>query len=81
MKNKKVSEKTQRIVADILTQFMFTKTIDDVMDVWNKVYEEYDLCTDPFTCTPCSNEEYADNNIKYQQQLMIERYGHCDGLD
>jgi hypothetical protein len=78
---KKISDKEQRIVAEILTQFMFTKNMDDVMDVWNKIFEEYDLYSDPYTATPCSRKEYADNNVRYQKELMIQRYGHCDGLE
>ena len=78
MRNK---EYIQRVVADILTQFMFVRTMEDVHRVWQNVYDQYDLCDDPFTGCPCSNEEYADNNIEYQRQAMIERYGHCDGLE
>ena len=78
---KKISDKEQRIVAEILTQFMFTKNMDDVMKVWDNIYNEYDLCMDPYTSTPCSNKEYADNNVRYQKELMIQRYGHCDGLE
>ena len=74
-------ERIQRVVADILTQFMFVRTMEDVHRVWQSIYDDYDLCDDPFTGCPCSNEEYADNNIEYQRQAMIERYGHCDGLE
>lgn len=74
-------EHIQRIVADILTQFMFVRTMDDVHRVWKNVYEQYDLCDDPFTGCPCSNEDYADNSLEYQRQAMIERFGHCDGLE
>ena len=75
------TEMIQRIVADILTQFMFVRTMEDVHRVWKDVYEQYDLCDDPFTGCPCSNEDYADNNPEYQRQAMIERFGHCDGLE
>lgn len=74
-------EYIQRIVADILTQFMFVRTMEDVHRVWRNIYNDYDLCDDPFTGCPCSNEEYADNNLEYQRQAMIEMYGHCDGLE
>lgn len=78
MKDKK---HIQRIVADILTRFMFARTMEDVHRVWKDVYEQYDLCDDPFTGCPCSNGDFAEDNLEYQRQLMIEKYGHCDGLE
>ena len=81
MKKRVINEKTQRIVAEILTEFMFTKNIDEVMEVWKRIYEEYDLFDDPFTNTPCSREEYFKNTIEYERQIRLERYGHCDGLE
>lgn len=77
----KINEKTQRIVADVLTQFMTTKTMDDVATVWNQIYEQYGLCDNPFTHTPCSPGEYEKDRLEYDKQIMIERYGHCDGLE
>lgn len=41
-KTKAPSERDQRIAAKILTAFMFTKTMDDVMKVWKEIYEKYD---------------------------------------
>lgn len=75
------SKRDQKVVAEILTQFMFTKNMDDVMRVWKQVYEEYGLCDDPFTHTPCTPEEYCKNRLEYDKQTMIEKYGHCDGLE
>lgn len=77
----KTKEKIQRVVADVLTQFMFTRTMDEVMEVWNRIHEEYELCSDPFTNTPCSPEEYVNSKLEYERQVMMERYGHCDGLE
>lgn len=77
----KPSKRTQRIVADILTEFMFTRTMDEVTETWNRIYEQYGLCSDPFTQTPCSPEDYAKNKLEYEKQAMIEKYGHCDGLE
>lgn len=31
--------------------------------------------------TPCAPEEYCKNRLEYDRQTMIERYGHCDGLE
>lgn len=77
----KITEKMQKVAADILTQFMFTKDMDDVMKVWDNIYKQYDLNDDPFTGCPCSEQEYCRNLIEYEKQLMIERLGHCDGLE
>lgn len=80
MKPRKLTDKEQRIVAEILTAFMFTKNMDDVMRVWQEIYNAYELCDDPFTHTPCSPKEYAENSLEYDRQSMINQYGHCDGL-
>ena len=79
--NRKVTKRDQRVAAEILTQFMFTNTMDEVMKVWNQVYEQYGLCDDPFTGIPCTPDEYCENRLEYDKQTMVEKYGHCDGLD
>ena len=77
----KITKRDQRIAAEILTRFMFTNDMDDVMRVWKDVYEQYSLCEDPFTRTPCTPDEYCKYSLEYDKQTMIERYGHCDGLE
>lgn len=77
----KVSEKEQRIAAGILTAFMFTRDMNEVHEIWKQIYKDYDLCDDPFTGCPCSPKEYAENRLEYEKQTMIEKYGHCDGLE
>ena len=77
----KITKRDQKIVAKILTQFMFTRDMDDVIQVWKEVFDEYGLCEDPFTRTPCTPDEYCENSLEYDRQAMIERYGHCDGLE
>lgn len=77
----KTSKRDQRVAADILTEFMFTKTMDDVINVWNDLFEKYGLCSDPFTHIPVIPEEYAKNKAEHDRQIMMERYGHCDGLE
>lgn len=81
IKKPKITDKMQEVAADILTQFMFTRTMEDVYEVWKMVYEQYELCDDPFTQTPCSLKECCKNSLEYDRQLMMKRYGHCDGLD
>lgn len=81
MKKIKLTNKEQRVAAEILTQFMFIRDMNDVSRVWNEVYKQYDLCDDPFTHCPCSPEEYAKNSLEYEKQVAIERYGHCDWLE
>ena len=48
---KKITLKEQRIVSEILTAFMFTKNMDEVIKVWREIYSLYDLYDDPFTNT------------------------------
>lgn len=81
MKQKKITSTMQKVACDILTQFLFTRNMDEVVAAYNKVMEEYELCEDPFTHTPCTFEEYCKMQIEYEKQAMIERYGHCDGME
>ena len=60
---------------------MFADTMEDAVDVWNNIYEKYNLCSDPFTGVPCTQEEYYESKLEYDRQTMIEQYGHCDGLE
>lgn len=77
----KITNTMQKVAVDILVRFMFTKDMDDVVKTWNEIYEQYELCDDPFTHTPCTPKEYAKNRLEYSKQVMVERYGHCDGLE
>lgn len=81
MKEFKPSEKEQKIVAKILTEFMFVNDMDEVWQVWKDIYKRYELCEDPFTYTPCTPKEYSENRLEYDRQIMMEMYGHYDGLD
>lgn len=71
----------QKVAADILIQFMFTHDMDEVVEVYNRVMKQYDLYEDPFTGVPCTPGEYCESKLEYEKQIMIERYGHCDGLE
>lgn len=77
----KITKTMQKVAVDILMEFMFTQDMDEVVEVYDRVFERYGLCNDPFTHTPCTPEEYCKNSLEYEKQVMIERYGYCDGLD
>lgn len=76
----KITTTMQKVAVDILTEFLFTRNMDEVMAAYDRVFEKYELCSDPFTCTPCAPEEYCKSKQEYEKQVMFERYGHCDGL-
>lgn len=77
----KITKTMQKVAVDILTEFMFTHDMDDVVEAYKRVFERYGLCDDPFTHLPCTPDEYCDNQLEYERQAMFELYGHCDGLD
>jgi hypothetical protein len=76
-----VDDKIQIAVADVLTQFMFCKNEQDFYDTFARIEKQYGLEQDPFTGCPCSQIEYEQNKLEYDKQIMIEKYGHCDGLE
>lgn len=77
----KITKTAQKVAADILMEFMFTRDMDEVIEAYNRVFERYGLCNDPFTSCPCTPDEYYESRLEYEKQTMIEKYGHCDGLD
>lgn len=77
----KITKTAQKVAVDILMEFMFTRDMSEVVTAFNRVLEKYDLCEDPFTRCPCTPDEYYKNSLEYERQIMMERYGHCDGLD
>lgn len=77
----KITKTAQKVAADILMEFMFTRDMDEVIEAYNRAFERYGLCNDPFTSCPCTPDEYVESKLEYDKQTMIERYGHCDGLD
>ena len=80
-KKRKITDKDQRIVAEILTMLMFTETMEEVRKICDSIYKAFELCDDPFTGCPCSCKEAAENRLEKEKQIMIDRYGHCDGLE
>lgn len=77
----KITKTMQKVAADILMEFLCTSNMDEVVDAYNTVMKKYGLYEDPFTRCPCTPEEWYESKLEYDRQAMIERYGHCDGLD
>ena len=73
-------DKIQIAIADVLTQFMLCKNEQDFHDTFARIEQQYNLESDPFTGCPCSQIEYEINKLEYEKQIMIEKYGHCDGV-
>ncbi|MBR2312000.1 MAG: hypothetical protein IKA46_01760 [Clostridia bacterium] len=79
MKKIHLSDKIQRTVAEILTDFMFAQNMEEVHEKVQSLYKDYQLCEDPFTHCPCSPKEYEKNILEYERQTSIARYGYYDG--
>lgn len=89
-KSLKVYEAEQKIACDILGEMECSLMsssntqsikVDDIVKIIDKYVDMYNLCRDPFSGCLCTHEERAENCLEYQRQIMMERYGHCDGLD
>ena len=81
-KKRVLTDKEQRVAASILCEYIFTHDNNGYNAEFVKtVMRDYQLHDDPFTHLPCSSKEYAENSLEYAKQTMIERYGHCDGLE
>ena len=81
-----VTDTMQKVAVDILQElecFMMGRkdTPKEIMDIYNRMFKKYRLCNDPFVGMCCTCKEYAKQSLEYDKQTMIERYGHCDGLE
>jgi hypothetical protein len=88
MKQKKITHPMQQVAVNILSDFEVLTmthngpyTFEEIWDIVKKHKEGYGLCEDPFTMMICTSKEYAENSLEYEKELMMERYGHCDGLE
>lgn len=77
----KITKTMQRVAVNILMEFMYTRDMNEVVEAYHRVLEQYGLCEDPFTSCPCTPEEWSKSKLEYEKQTMIEMYGHCDGLE
>lgn len=77
----KITKMMQKVAADILMEFAFVRDDAEFFEAYQRVFKKYGLCEDPFTSCPCTPDEYYDSKLEYERQTMIERYGHCDGLE
>ncbi len=89
-KRKKVlSNPAQLVAVDILRELegilltherniIPTKCIQEL--VKSKI-KEYSLPADPFTGMVCTDREYVINNQELCRQIMLDTYGHYDGLE
>ena len=87
-KQRKITPTMQKVAVDILQDFeilLMTHngpyTADEIIAIMNEHEKKYALCQDPFTRMICTSNEYVKNSLEYEGQIMMERYGHCDGLE
>ena len=88
MKEKKITPAMQKVAVDILEDFeilVMTNdgpyTFEEIWEIVQKHVDSYGLYKDPFTNMICTAGEYTKNSLKYEKAVMMERYGHCDGLE
>ena len=88
MKQKNITSTMQKVAVNILGDFEILVmthngpyTFDEIWDIVQKHVDSYGLCQDPFTMMICTSDEYAKNIVEYDKATMMEKYGHCDGLE
>lgn len=88
MKQRKITHTMQQVAVDILQDFEILVmthngpyTFEEIWGIVKKHEEGYGLCQDPFTRMICTSKEYAKNSLEYNKQIMMDLYGHCDGLE
>ena len=88
MKHKKITHATQKVAANILSDFEILTmthngpyTFEEIWAIVQKHVDGYGLCEDPFTRMLCTSKEAIENQLEYDRQTMDEKYGHWDGLE
>ena len=85
MKKFKITDTKQQVAVDILTELEVwmmglpgnsepTKSEQDVIDIYNKMYKKYGLNKDPFTLMCCTDKEYQKNLAEYIKQENEDRF-------
>ena len=79
----KITHTMQKVAVDILGDieyyFMTTKEVpQEIVDIFNKHIEKYELYEDPFTHMICTKKEYFRLSEEYNKQTMIERFGYYE---
>ena len=70
----RLSDRMQRVAADILTEFMFCRNMDDVYNTWERVYKRYELNDDPFTGCPLGRKDYLSSKFEFEKQSQSCEY-------
>lgn len=88
MKQEKITHTKQKVAVSILQDFeiLFMShngpyTFEEVNEIVKRNAEYYGLCEDPFTRMLCTSKEAIENQLEYDRQLAIQKWGHCDWLD
>ena len=81
-----ITHTMQKVAVDILEEleiYMMSVKVcpSEIFEIFDKMFKKYELCKDPFTGMVCTTNEWAKNSLEYDRQIMMEKYGHCDGLD
>ena len=87
MKKFKITETKQQVAVDILTELEVwmmglpgnsepTKSEQDVINIYNKMYKKYGLNNDPFILMCCTDKEYQKNFEEYIKQENEDRFGY-----
>ncbi len=87
MKKFKITDTKQQVAVDILTELEVwmmglpgnsepTKSEQDVINIYNKMYKKYGLNKDLFTLMCCTDKEYWKNLAEYTKQEMENRFGY-----
>lgn len=82
----KITSTMQKVAVDILEDieiYMMNHhdVPDEISQLYQRVIDDYGLRIDAFTGMVCTSTEYTRSQLEYDRQTMIERYGHCDGLE
>ena len=78
MKKQYISNKMQEVAVDILMRLVFIRDINELTEVFEYVYDKYELRDDPFTQLPCTRKEYVESSYYYDKQKALEIYGYND---
>lgn len=82
----KITTSMQKVAVDILQElevYMMTEenVPQQIIDIYNKMYKKYELCDDPFTGMCCTDVDFFKSATEMEKQIMVQKYGHHDGIN
>ena len=76
--SKKITKSATLAVIDVLSELYMAHDMHDVLEVYKRMQDKYNIYDDPFTGFPTTEEEFFNNREELNKQRMEEKYDYWE---